>query len=299
MRALTWHGRHDVRVETVPDPEIVNPRDAILRVTSTAICGSDLHLYDGYIPTLRAGDVLGHEIMGEVVETGPKSTLNKGQRVVVPFTISCGDCFFCKKQQYSACDNSNPAETSDASRLMMGHPMGAEILDYREVDVRAALDEMTGGIGPDAVIDCVGMESHGAAIDNVVDTVKAHMFLATERPHALRQAILACRKGGRVSIPGVYGGFADKFPLGQMMEKGLTIKQGQTHVQKYTKPLLEMIEQGKVDTTFLISHHAPLEQAAEMYRHWHDEQDEYTKIVLQTDAVKPKAEKQEKQHEPA
>ena len=125
MRALTWHGRHDVRVETVPDPEIVNPRDAVLRVTSTAICGSDLHLYDGYIPTLRAGDVLGHEFMGEVVETGPKSTLKRGQRVVVPFTISCGDCFFCKKQQYSACDNSNPAETFDASRLLMGHPMGA------------------------------------------------------------------------------------------------------------------------------------------------------------------------------
>ncbi len=125
MRALTWHGRHDVRVETVPDPEIVNPRDAILRVTSTAICGSDLHLYDGYIPTLRAGDVLGHEFMGEIVETGPKSTLKKGQRVVVPFTISCGDCFFCKKQQFSACDNSNPSETSDASRLLMGHPMGA------------------------------------------------------------------------------------------------------------------------------------------------------------------------------
>ena len=125
MRALTWHGRHDVRVETVPDPEIVNPRDAILRVTSTAICGSDLHLYDGYIPTLRAGDVLGHEFMGEVVEVGAKSTLEKGQRVVVPFTISCGDCFFCKKQQYSACDNSNPAETFEASRLLMGHPMGA------------------------------------------------------------------------------------------------------------------------------------------------------------------------------
>jgi threonine dehydrogenase-like Zn-dependent dehydrogenase len=404
MRALTWHGRHDVRVETVPDPEIVNPRDAILRVTSTAICGSDLHLYDGYIPTLRAGDVLGHEFMGEVVETGAKSTLKKGERVVVPFTISCGDCFFCKKQQYSACDNSNPAETMDASRLLMGHPMGAafgyahltggyaggqaeyvrvpysdvgpivvpdhlqddqvlflsdilptgwmgaenaeiepgdtiavwgcgpvglfaiqsalimgahriiaidhyphrlelakqlgaEILDYREVDVREALDEMTGGIGPDACIDCVGMESHGLTVDNIVDTVKAHTFLGTERPHALRQTIMACRKGGRISIPGVYGGFADKFPLGQMMEKGLTIKQGQTHVQKYTGPLLEMIEQGKVDTTFLISHHAPLEKAAEMYRHWHDEQDSYTKIVLKTEAATPKQEQKEMSHE--
>ena len=398
MRALTWQGRHDVRVETVPDPEIVNPRDAILKITSTAICGSDLHLYDAYIPTMRAGDVLGHEFMGEVVEAGPKSTLTKGQRVVVPFTISCGNCFFCTRQQFSACDNSNPSETSDASDLLMGHPMaaafgfahltggyaggqaeyvrvpysdigpivvpdhlqdeevlflsdilptgwqaavnadiepgdtvavwgcgpvglfaiqsalilgaervvaidhfptrlglakglGAEVLNYEEVDVRDALDEMTGGIGPDAVIDCVGMESHGMSIDNLVDTVKAHLYLTTERPHALRQAILACRKGGRVSIPGVYGGFADKFPLGQMMEKGLTIKQGQTHVQKFTKPLLAMIEEGKLDTTFLISHRASLEDAAEMYRHWHDDQDVYTKIVLKPEMAKGRVER--------
>ncbi|MFL6731820.1 MAG: zinc-dependent alcohol dehydrogenase, partial [Sphingomicrobium sp.] len=335
MRALTWQGRHDVRVETVPDPEIVNPHDAILRVTSTAICGSDLHLYDGYIPGMRAGDILGHEFMGEVIETGPESTLKKGQRVVVPFPIACGECFFCRKQQFSCCDNTNPAETSDATEFQYGYPMagvfgyshltggyaggqaeyvrvpfsnvgpivvpdhleddkvlflsdilptgwmaaenceieegdtvavwgcgpvglfavqsallmgahrviaidhyrsrlalakqlGAEILDYREVDVREALDEMTGGIGPDACIDCVGMESHGLTVDNIVDTAKAHTFLGTERPHALRQMVLACRKGGRISIPGVYGGFADKFPLGQMMEKGLTLKQGQT-----------------------------------------------------------------------
>ena len=387
MRAVTWHGRHDVRVDTVPDPEIVNPRDAIIRITSTAICGSDLHLYDGYIPGMRAGDIRGHENMGEVVEVGAKSTLKKGQNVVIPFTVSCGQCFFCSKQQYSACDNSNPAETADASEIMMGHPMGgafgyahltggyaggqaeylrvpysdvgpivipegveddqvlflsdilptgwmaaenamieegdtvaiwgcgpvglfaiqsalimgahrviaidhfptrlqlakqlgAEILDYNEVDVRAALAEMTGGIGPDAVIDCVGMESHGMSIDNIADQVKQSLFLGTERPHALRQAILACRKGGRVSIPGVYGGFADKFPLGQMMEKGLTVKSGQTHVQKYTKPLLDMILEGKIDTTFLVSHHASLEDAPDMYRHWHDDQNEYTKIVL-------------------
>src|SRR5690242_15254760 len=373
MKAVCWEGRNDVRVEHVPDPTLLNPRDAILRITSTAICGSDLHLYDGYIPTMRAGDIVGHEFMGEVVEVGPKSSLNKGHRVVVPFTISCGDCFFCKKQQYSACDNSNPSETSDASDLLMGHPMGgafgyahltggyaggqaeylrvpysdvgpivvpdgvdddqvlflsdilptgwmaaenamieegdtvavwgcgpvglfaiqsalimgaerviaidhfptrlqlakqlgAEILDYNEVDVRAALTEMTGGIGPDAVIDCVGMESHGISIDNIADQVKQTLFLGTERPHALRQAILACRKGGRVSIPGVYGGFADKFPLGQMMEKGLTIKSGQTHVQKYGQKLLDMIVEGKIDTTFLISHHAGLEDAPDMYR---------------------------------
>ena len=407
MRAVTWHGRHDVRVDTVPDPKIVNPRDAIIKITSTAICGSDLHLYDGYIPGMRAGDVVGHEPMGEVVEVGPKSTLRVGQKVVIPFTISCGDCFFCKKQQFSCCDNANPAETFEASDLLMGKPMGAafgyahltggyaggqaeylrvpysdvgpivvpdgveddkvlflsdilptgwmaaenadieegdtvavwgagpvglfavqsafilgahrvisidhypnrlalakqmgaEILDYREVDVRAALDEMTGGIGPDAVIDCVGLESHGVAIDNVVDTVKAHMFLTTERPHALRQAILACRKGGRVSIPGVYGGFADKFPIGQIMEKALTVKTGQTHVQRYTKPLLQMIMEGKIDTTFLISHHASIEDAPQMYKHWHDDQNSFTKIILKPGLEKGQVETlKEFAHEPA
>ena len=387
MRAVTWQGRHKISVETVPDPEIVNPRDAIIRVTSTAICGSDLHLYDGYIPGMRAGDIVGHEFMGEVVETGASSTLKRGQRVVVPFTISCGQCFFCEKQQYSACDNANPVETRDASELLMGHAMGsafgyahltggyaggqaefvripysdvgpvvipddladddvlflsdilptgwqaavnadiepgdtvavwgcgpvglftiqsalllgagrviaidhfptrlalarkygAEILDYTQVDVREALDEMTGGVGPDACIDCVGMESHGFTADNVLDQVKVKMLSSTERIHALRQAILACRKGGRLSIPGVYGGFADKFPLGQLMEKGLTIKSGQTHVQRYTGDLLSKIRDGKFDTVSLISHHAPLEDASDMYRHWHDEQDLYTKIVL-------------------
>ncbi|MBN8844970.1 glutathione-dependent formaldehyde dehydrogenase [Sphingopyxis sp. OPL5] len=393
MRAVTWQGRHKISVETVPDPEIVNPRDAIIRVTSTAICGSDLHLYDGYIPGMRAGDIVGHEFMGEVVETGASSTLHRGQRVVVPFTISCGQCFFCEKQQYSACDNSNPSETRDVSELMMGHAMGgafgyahltggyaggqaeyvripysdvgpvvipdgladddvlflsdilptgwqaavnadiepgdtvavwgcgpvglftiqsalllgagrviaidhfptrlalakkygAEILDYTKVDVREALAEMTGGIGPDACIDCVGMESHGFTVDNILDQVKVKLLSSTERIHALRQAILACRKGGRLSIPGVYGGFADKFPLGQLMEKGLTVKSGQTHVQRYSGELLDMIQAGKFDTVSLISHHASLEDAAEMYRHWHDEQDLYTKIVLKPGLAK-------------
>lgn len=387
MRALTWHGRHDVRVDSIPDPEIVNSRDAILKVTSTAICGSDLHLYDGYIPSMRSGDVLGHEFMGEVVEVGAKSTLQKGQRVVVPFTIACGGCFFCGKEQYSACDNGNPAETADLSETLMGHSMGAAfgyahltggyaggqaeyvrvpfsdvgpivipdglpddevlflsdilptgwmaaenaqiergdtiavwgcgpvglfaiqsalimgaerviaidhypnrlalakslgatVINYQEVNLLQALSELTGGIGPDAVIDCVGMESHGMTVDNVLDTVTAHTFLGTDRPHALRQMILACRKGGRVSIPGVYGGFVDKFPLGALMEKGLTVKSGQTHVQKYTRPLLDLIGEGKIDTTFMISHHASLEHGPKMYRHWHDEQDSYTKIVL-------------------
>jgi threonine dehydrogenase-like Zn-dependent dehydrogenase len=387
MRALTWHGKHDVRVETVPDPEIVNPRDAIIKITATAICGSDLHLYDGYIPGMRPGDILGHENMGEVVETGANSSLTKGQRVVIPFTISCGSCFFCSRKQFAACDNSNPAQTADPSEIAYGHAMGgafgyahltggyaggqaeylrvpysdvgpivipdelpddrvlflsdilptgwmaaenamiepgdtvaiwgagpvglfaaqsalimgawrvividhyphrlelarklgAQVLDYREVDVREALNEMTGGIGPDACIDAVGMESHGLSFDNLADTAKAHLMLGTDRPHALRQAILACRKGGRVSIPGVYGGFADNFPLGALMEKGLTVKSGQTHVQKYSQQLLDLIREGKIDTTFLISHQASLEDGPEMYRHWHDEQDRYTKIVL-------------------
>ncbi|MDQ3471372.1 MAG: glutathione-dependent formaldehyde dehydrogenase [Pseudomonadota bacterium] len=403
MRALTWHGRHDVRVDTVCDPEIVNPRDCILRVTSTAICGSDLHLYDGYIPTMRAGDILGHEFMGEVVEVGAKSTLKKGQRVIVPFPIACGDCFFCKKQQFSCCDNSNPAETSDASNAMLGYPMagifgysrltgayaggqaeyvrvpysdvgplvipdhldddkvlfltdilptgwmaaenceiepggtvavwgcgpvglfavqsaliqgahrviaidhypkrlelakqlGAEILDYREVEVLSALAEMTGGIGPDACIDAVGMESHGLSIDNLADTVKAHLFLTTDRAHVLREILIAVRKGGNVSIPGVYGGFTDKFPVGALMEKALTVKTGQTHVHRYKEPLLKLIEDGKIDTTFLISHHASLEQAPEMYKHWHDDQDTYTKIVLKTDAAAVPSTNQQAQH---
>ena len=393
MRAVTWHGRHDVRVDSVPDPEIVNPRDCIIKITSTAICGSDLHLYDGYIPGMRAGDILGHENMGEVVEVGTKSTLKKGQRVVIPFTISCGSCFFCSKQQFSACDNSNPAETADPSEIAYGHSMGgafgyahltggyaggqaeylrvpysdvgpivipdgleddkvlflsdilptgwqaavncdiepgdtvavwgcgpvglfaiqsafvlgahrviaidhfprrlqlaksmgAEILSYEEVDVREALNEMTGGIGPDACIDAVGMESHGMSVDNIADTIKAHTYLGTDRPHALRQVILACRKGGRVSIPGVYGGMADKFPIGALMEKGLTVKSGQTHVQKFGRKLLEMIGEGKLDTTFLISHRSSLEDAPDMYRHWLDEQNDYTKIVLKPDMAK-------------
>jgi threonine dehydrogenase-like Zn-dependent dehydrogenase len=175
-------------------------------------------------------------------------------------------------------------------RLELAKQMGAEILDYREVDVRAALKEMTGGIGPDACIDAVGLEAHGLAIDNVADTLKAHAFLTTDRTHVLRQAILSCRKGGRLSIPGVYGGFTDKFPVGALMEKGLTLKTGQTHVHRYLQPLLALIEEGKIDTTFLISHHAPLDQAAEMYRHWHDDQDTYTKIVLKTEAAVPSRE---------
>jgi threonine dehydrogenase-like Zn-dependent dehydrogenase len=392
MRALTWHGKHDVRMETVPDPELLNPRDAIIKITSTAICGSDLHLYDAYIPTLQKGDILGHEFMGEVVDVGPKSTLKKGQRVVVPFTISCGSCFHCSKQQFSACDNGNPAENQDLGMELYGEPMsglfgythltggypggqaeyvrvpfsdvgpivipdgmpdddvlflsdilptgwmaaenaqiepgdtvavwgcgpvglfavqsafkmgahrviaidhfphrlelakqfGALTINYEQTDTYEALMELTGGIGPDAVIDAVGLEAHGFFADNVIDQIKASTFLGTDRPHALRQAIVACRKGGRVSIPGVYGGFVDKFPAGAMMEKGLQIRTGQTHVQKYLPQLLEMIGNGELDTTFLISHRLPLEEAVEGYRMFKDEQDTCTKVVLKPGLV--------------
>ena len=387
MRALTFHGKHDVRVETVPDPEIVNPRDAIIEVTATAICGSDLHLYDAVIPGILPGDILGHEFMGRVVETGPGSTLKKGQRVVVPFTISCGQCFHCMKQQFSACDNSNPAEKQDLTELQYGHAvsglfgyshltggypggqaqyvrvpfsdvgpivipdgledeqvlflsdilptgwmaaencdieegdtvavwgcgpvglfaiqsalimgahqviaidhyphrlelarqLGAKVIDYRHTHVLEALMEMSGGHGPDAVIDAVGMESHGLTPDGVLDTVKQKIGIGADRGHALRQAILACRKGGRVSMPGVYGGFLDKFPLGAFMEKGLQLRTGQTHVQKYTHDLLRRIGEGEIDTTFLISHRLPLEEAATGYRNFHGNQNEWTKVVL-------------------
>ena len=387
MRALTWHGTHDVRVDTVPDPEIINPRDAILKITSTAICGSDLHLYDGVIPGVKPGDVLGHEFMGEVVETGSESTLKKGQRVVVPFTISCGGCFHCQIQQYSCCENSNPVEKQDMSASLYGHPMaglfgyshmtggysggqaeyvrvpfsdigpivipdhledekvlflsdilptgwmgaenaeiqpddtvavwgcgpvglfaiqsaivmgaskviaidhyphrlelakqlGAEVIDFRKTDVREALMEMSGGIGVDAVIDAVGMEAHGFAIDNMIDVVKQKVGVGADRARVLKQAILAVRPGGRVSIPGVYGGMTDKFPLGALMEKGLQVRTGQTHVQRYTKDLLEKIEDGTLDTTFLISHRLPLEDAARGYKCFHDEQDSWTKVIL-------------------
>ncbi|SFH42412.1 Threonine dehydrogenase [Palleronia marisminoris] len=387
MRALTWHGKHDVRVDTVPDPEIVNPRDAILEVTSTAICGSDLHLYDGVIPGMTSGDILGHEFMGRVVETGPKSTLKKGQRVVVPFTISCGACFFCQKQLYSACDNTNPAEKQDMTEGLYGHSvsalfgyshltggypggqaeyvrvpfsdvgpivipdgmddddvlflsdvlptgwqaaenadisegdtvavwgcgpvglfavqaalamgagkviaideypnrlalakkLGAEIIDFKQTNVLEALTEMSGGLGPDSVIDAVGMESHGFAPDTVMDNIKQNVGIGADSPHALREALMCVRKGGTVSIPGVYGGMADKFPLGALMEKGVQVRTGQTHVQKYLDDLLRRIGDGELDTKFLISHRLPLEEAAKGYKNFRYNQNDWTKVIL-------------------
>jgi threonine dehydrogenase-like Zn-dependent dehydrogenase len=387
MKALVWHGKNDVRVERVPDPTILNPRDAIVRITTSAICGSDLHLLDGYIPTMQTGDILGHEFMGEVVEVGPGNhKLKRGDRVVVPFTIACGNCYFCKNQLWSCCDNSNPnagmaeklygystsglfgyshltggyaggqaqyarvpyadvgplkipdgiadekvlflsdilptgymaaencsikrgdtiaiwgcgpvgqmaiksawllgaerviAIDAVPDRLRMASEVNlAETINYEEQDVFDTLKTMTGGRGPDACIDAVGLESHGATFDAYLDAVKTSTFLATDRPSALRQAIHACRKGGVVSIPGVYGGFLDKIPFGAAFQKGLTFKMGQTHMMRYMKPLLDRIESGELDPSFVITHRVPLEQAPNMYKTFKDKKDGCIKVVL-------------------
>jgi threonine dehydrogenase-like Zn-dependent dehydrogenase len=386
MKALVWHAANDVRVEHVPDPAILNPRDAIIKVTSTAICGSDLHLLNGYIPTMQAGDILGHEFMGEVVEVGSENrNLAAGDRVVVPFTIACGRCFFCEKQLWSLCDNSNPnawmaeklyghstsglfgyshltggyaggqaqyvrvpfadvgplkvpdtlsdeqvlflsdilptgymaahnceitpgdviavwgcgpvgqmsirsafllgadrviAIDDVPERMRLAAAAGAEVIDFDEESVFERLRQLTGGRGPDACIDAVGLEAHGATLDAYIDQAKTATFLATDRPSALRQAIYACRKGGIVSIPGVYGGFLDKIPLGAAFQKGLTFKMGQTHVMRYMKPLLERIERGDIDPSFVITHRLPLEQAPQAYRMFRDQKNECIKVVL-------------------
>ncbi|MGB3650925.1 MAG: zinc-dependent alcohol dehydrogenase [Rivularia sp. (in: cyanobacteria)] len=387
MKAVCWHGANDVRVETVPDPTILNPRDAIVKITSTAICGSDLHLYDGYIPTMEKGDILGHEFMGEVVELGRAvKNIKVGDRVVIPFTISCGSCFFCNRDLWSLCDNSNPnawiaeklmghspaglfgyshmlggyaggqaeyarvpfadvglfkvpdglkdeqvlfltdifptgymaAENCDIQpgdivavwgcgpvgqfairsaymlgaeqviaidripeRLKMAEEYGkAKVLNYTEVDVGEALKEMTGGRGPDACIDAVGMEAHGTDFMGLFDKAKQAVRLESDRPTALREVIVACRKGGHVSVPGVYGGFIDKFPMGAAMNKGLTIKTGQTHVHKYLKPLLEHIQNGDIDPSFVITHQLPLDQAPKGYEIFKQKENNCIKVVL-------------------
>ena len=387
MKAVCWHGANDVRVETVPDPKILNPRDAIVKITSTAICGSDLHLYDGYIPTMEKGDILGHEFMGEVVELGRAvKNIKVGDRVVIPFTISCGSCFFCNRDLWSLCDNSNP--NAWIAEKLMGHspaglfgyshmlggyaggqaeyarvpfadvglfkvpdglkdeqvlfltdifptgymaaencniepgdivavwgcgPVGqfairsaymlgaeqviaidriperlkmaeeygkAKVLNYTEVDVGEALKDMTGGRGPDACIDAVGMEAHGTDFMGLFDKAKQAVRLESDRPTALREVIVACRKGGHVSVPGVYGGFIDKFPMGAAMNKGLTIKTGQTHVHKYLKPLLEHIQNGDIDPSFVITHQLPLDQAPKGYEIFKNKENNCIKVVL-------------------
>jgi threonine dehydrogenase-like Zn-dependent dehydrogenase len=387
MRALCWYGSGDVRVETVPDPILEDPKDAIIKITSTAICGSDLHLYDGYMPTMEKGDVLGHENMGEIVEVGSEvKNLRVGDRVVVPFNIACGECFFCKQQMFSLCDRSNPNE--DMAKKAMGHspsglfgyshmlggfwggqaeylrvpyanvgPLklnngiedekvlflsdifptgymaaencniqegdtvaiwgcgpvgqfaiksafmlgagrviaidnvperlamaassGAETVNFDDVDVYETLMEMTNGRGPDSCMDAVGCEAHaGGTLDGTLDTIKTATFLATDRPHVLRQVIMSCRKGGTISIPGVYVGFGDKIPIGAAMNKGLTIKQGQTHTHKYMPLLLEKIEKGEIDPSFVITHKVPLEDAPEAYEMFKNKEDQCIKVVL-------------------
>jgi len=391
MKALVWHGTNDVRVERVPDPTILNPRDAIIKVTTTAICGSDLHLLNGYIPTMQAGDILGHEFMGEVVEVGKENArLRVGDRVVVPFTIACGRCFYCERQLWSLCDNSNPnawmaeelygyttsglfgyshltggyaggqaqyvrvpfadvgplkvpdgltdeqvlflsdifptgfmaAENCEIKagdviavwgcgpvgqmairsafllgaekviaiddvpeRLRLALESGAEAINFDQQPVFDKLKALTGGRGPDACIDAVGLEAHGATLDAYIDKAKTAAYLATDRPSALRQAIHACRKGGIVSIPGVYGGFLDKIPFGAAFQKGLTFKMGQTHMMRYMQPLLELIALGRIDPAFVITHRFPLDQAPDAYAMFRDRKDGCIKVVLKPHAA--------------
>ena len=387
MRALCWHGKSDVRVDTVPDPTIEDPRDAIIKITSTCICGSDLHLYDGYMPTMEPGDIIGHEPMGVVVEVGKDvRTLKKGDRVVVPFTISCGECWYCKRTEFSLCDRSNPnaavarqamgqspAGLFGYSHMLGAYPGGqaeylrvpyadvgpqvipdgvpdeqavflsdifptgymaaenariqpgdtvaiwgcgpvaqfairsawmlgagrviaidrvperlemarqgkAETIDFGKQDVYETLMELTRGRGPDSCIDAVGAEAHGGGgVGAVMDKAKASVGLATDRPAALRDAIMCCRKGGTVSIPGVYIGFPDKIPMGAAMNKALTFTMGQTHVQRYTGPLLEKIQSGAIDPSFVITHSVPLEKGPEMYKTFRDKKDHCIKVVL-------------------
>jgi threonine dehydrogenase-like Zn-dependent dehydrogenase len=392
MKALRWYGTKDVRVEEVPDPQLRNDHDVILQVTSTAICGSDLHLYHGYMPTMEKGDILGHEFMGRVIEKGPAVTnLAVGDRVVVPFTISCGACGFCSRQLWSLCDNTNPngdrqralygaataglfgyshlyggysggqaeyvrvphanvgpikipEELTDERVLFLSDilptawmavenagiqsgdtvavwgcgPVGllaircawmqgagrviaidriperlalakeqgrAEVIDYSAVDVVEMLREICDGQGPHACIDAVGMEAHGTSMGEIYDYVKQAVMLETDRPNVLRQAIQACRKGGTISVPGVYGGLIDKFPFGTAFAKALTFRMGQTHVQRYLPMLLERVRIGDIDPTFIISHRLPLSRAAEAYDHFSRREDSCTKVVLKPDAM--------------
>jgi threonine dehydrogenase-like Zn-dependent dehydrogenase len=387
MKAVCWYGKQDVRVEDVPEPKIINPRDAIIEVELTAICGSDLHLYNGNIPTMRSGDILGHEFMGTVVETGPAvKNLQHGDRVVVPFPIACGSCFYCANEEYAFCDNSNPnpwiterlygqapAGLFGYSHMMGGYAggqaeyvrvpyadvgpikispeinaekvlflsdilptgyqaaencgikkgdviavwgcgpvgqfairsalmLGAErviaidrfperlelargqggvvALNYATASIVEELREMTGGRGADACIDAVGLEAHGLGVSGWYDSAKHKLMLETDRPTALREAVTACRKGGTLSIPGVYGGYVDKFPVGAAFAKGLTFKMGQTHVQRYLRPLLNKIEAGEIDPAAVFSHRMPLDEAPRAYEIFNNKEEACTKVVL-------------------
>jgi threonine dehydrogenase-like Zn-dependent dehydrogenase len=386
MKAVCWQGKHKVGIEQVRDPTIINPRDAIIKVTTAAICGSDVHLYDGYVPGMLRGDILGHEFMGEVVEVGSAvANLVAGDRVVVPFPISCGNCFFCEREMFSLCENSNPnaklaekfwghspcgiygyshllggyaggqaeyvrvpfadvgpikipdtlsdeqvlflgdilptgymaAENCGIQqgdtvavwgcgpvglfaiksalllgagrvigidrfpeRLRMGEHAGAEVINYEEQDTLAALNEMTGGRGPDSCIDAVGMEAHMHGVQEAYDKVKQALRMETDRPGVLRQAIQACRNGGTVSVPGVYGGMVDKIPFGAIVNKALTIKSGQTHVQHYMKPLLARIEAGELDPSFIITHRVSIDEVPDAYAMFRNKEDDCVKVVV-------------------
>jgi threonine dehydrogenase-like Zn-dependent dehydrogenase len=387
MRAITWHGKGDMRCETVPDPKIEDGRDAIIKVSSCAICGSDLHLLNGIIPTMESGDIVGHECMGEVVEVGrDNKALKVGDRVVVPFTIACGECFFCTKGFFSGCERSNPnakmaeklwghspsglfgyshltggysgsqAEyvrvpyadigpikvpdgmTDDQAlflsdifptgymaadfcdiqrgdtiaiwgcgpvgqmairsafllgaekviaidtvpeRLEMARAGGAETLDFHEVDVYDEIQARTHGRGADACIDAVGTEANAtASFDSVVDRIKMATFMGTDRPHVLRQAIHCCRNFGIVSVVGVYGGFLDKIPFGSAVNRGLTFRMAQTPVQRYLPSLMDRIQKGDIDPSFVITHHASLEDGPELYKTFRDKKDGCIKVVL-------------------
>ena len=389
MKAVCWMGKENMQVHNVPDPTILNPRDAIIRITSTCICGSDLHLYDGYVPTMEQGDIMGHEFMGEVVEVGPgvsRDKLKVGDRVVVPFTIACGKCFFCERQLWSLCDNTNPnawiaesmmgyspsglygyshmtggyaggqaqyarvpfanvgplkvpdgipdekvlfltdifptgwmaAENCNIhpgdvvavwgcgpvgqfairsaklmgaerviaidrvpERLRLAEEGGAEVINRDEVDsVLGTLRDMTANRGPDSCIDAVGLEASGHSLPYFYDDLKQKMRLSFDRPQILREVILAVRKGGTVSVPGVYGGFVDKIPMGAFMNKGVTMRTGQTHMMRYMKPLLDRIVEGQIDPSVVISHVLPLAEAPRGYRIFRDKQEHCTKVVL-------------------
>jgi threonine dehydrogenase-like Zn-dependent dehydrogenase len=390
MKANCWEGKRKVRVEDVPDPQIINSQDAIVRVTSTAICGSDLHIFNGFIPTMERGDILGHEFMGEVVETGPGvRNLKVGDRVVVPFPIACGQCAACLQGLFSVCENSNP--NAWMAEKLMGHSpagifgyshmlggfaggqaeyvrvpfadvgpiqipngvpdeqvlflsdifptgyMGAEMcnikptdvvavwgagpvgqfaiasayllgaerviaidrfpyrlrmakeqakawetINYEEENVLERLNELTGGRGPDACIDAVGMEAHGHGVTYAYDRTKQALMLETDRPIALREAIMACRNGGIVSVIGVYGGFIDKFPMGSIMNRSLTIRSGQCHVQRYMKPLLDRVLRGEIDPSFVITHRLPLKDAPSGFDMFLNKEHNCEKVVLTT-----------------
>lgn len=387
MKALTWHAKSDIRHETVPDPRIEHPRDAVIKVTACAICGSDLHIYDGVIPSMHCGDVLGHETMGEVVEVGAENRkLKVGDRVVVPFTIACGECFFCKRGYFSGCERTNPNAKEAAklwghspaglfgySHLLGGYAggqaeylrvpyadvgpikvpdgltdeqvlflsdifptgymaaelcniqqgdtiavwgcgpvgqfairsafllgaarviaidtvperkalaaeAGALVLDFKDEDIYDRIQDLTDGRGADACIDAVGTEPDTtASLDSVIDRVKVATFMGTDRPHVLRQAIHCCRNFGTVSIVGVYGGYLDKIPMGSAINRGLTFRMAQTPVQRYLPTLLERVERGDIDPSFVITHRATLAEGPELYKTFRDKKDGCIKVVL-------------------